>query len=104
MPFVVVSTSVEPFGAPFTNSRGELPKSKPSIFTQSRSPASAAPPAAADSSRASSTSPAHRTRSYPPASAWQIVDVARSTSITIPTGADTSSAGVKATWTRTRLG
>jgi hypothetical protein len=42
-----------------------------------------------------------KTRSYPPASAWQIVEVARMTSITTPVGAAAASSGVKATWTRT---
>ena len=51
----------------------------------------------AASARASSTSAAHQTRSYPVASAWQIVDVARITSITTPVGAAADSSGVKAT-------
>ena len=53
--------------------------------------------ALAASARASSTSAAHQTRSYPLASAWQIVDVARITSITTPVGAAAASSGVKAT-------
>src|SRR2546426_1066070 len=53
--------------------------------TLPRSPARATPGPA--SARASSISPTQITRSNPDASAWQIVDVARSTSITIPSGA-----------------
>src|SRR5438105_5945211 len=65
-----------------------------------RSPASFAGPSVSASARASSTSAQQRTRPYPEASAWQMVEVARRTSTTIPTGADVSSPGVKATWTR----
>ncbi len=102
MPFVVVRTSVSAAGVP-VNSRGELPKSKPSMRTASRSPPSTASPAAAAAARASSTSAQQSTRSYPDATACVIVEVALRTSITIPSGAKTSSAGVKATWTRTPI-
>jgi hypothetical protein len=65
--------------------------------TLPRSPARATPgPARA---RASSISPTQITRSQPDASAWQIVEVARSTSITIPSGAETCSSGVNPTRT-----
>src|SRR5690348_4143234 len=69
--------------------------------TLARSPASATPGPA--SARASSISPTQTTRSKPDASAWQIVEVARRTSITIPSGAETGSAGVKPTRTFKRL-
>ncbi len=60
VPFVVVRTSVSAAGS--TNSRGELPKSKPSIRTVFRSPPRTAPPSAAATARASSTSAQQRTR------------------------------------------
>ncbi len=39
----------------------------------------------------------------PDASAWQIVEVARMTSMTMPVGAAPASSGVKTTSTRTRV-
>ena len=102
---VVVRISVSVAGSP-SSSRGELPKSKPSMAWSRCSPASFAGPSLSASARASSTSAQQRTRWYPDARAWQIVEVARSTSTTIPTGAGVCSPGVKATWTcidRTRL-
>src|SRR5262245_39803457 len=68
--------------------------------TLPRSPARATPGPA--SARASSISLTQTTRSKPEESAWQIVDVARRTSITIPSGAETCSTGVNPTRTFTR--
>jgi hypothetical protein len=96
VPFVVERTGVSARGS--TNSRGEAPASKASIRRASRSPAViAASPSSALSAIASSISAQQSTRSYPDASAWAIVEVARMTSTTIPSGAAAASAGVKAT-------
>jgi hypothetical protein len=102
VPFVVERTSVRARAA--RNSRGDEPASKPSTRTASRSPATSESGSEARSPRASSISLQQRTRSKPEASACGIVEVARRTSTTIPTGAETSSAGVNATSTRTGLG
>ena len=95
VPFVVDIASVGVRASRY--SRGELPRSNPSILTPSRSPPSVIAAGSTCSARASSTSAAHSTRSYPDASAWQIVDVARITSTTTPVGAAADSSGVNAT-------
>ena len=62
VPFVVVSTRTSPSGWPASNSRGELPRWKPSMRTHSRSPARIAPaPISAAAARASSTLPQQMT-------------------------------------------
>jgi hypothetical protein len=58
---------------------------------------------ASRSASACSTSGAEYTRSYPEANAWQIVEVARMTSMTIPVGASPAAVGVNATSIRTRV-
>ena len=98
VPFVVVRISVSPRGS--TYSRGEFPRSKPGMATAFRSPPSTASPKLSLSASASSTSAQQSTRRYPDASAWAIVEVARSTSTTIAVGARSASVGVKATCTR----
>ena len=95
VPFVVERISVSARGS--RNSRGEAPTSKPSITTASRSPPTTESGSEARSARASSISAQQRTRRYPEASACAIVEVARTTSTTMPTGAAADSAGVKAT-------
>ncbi len=63
VPFVVARTSVSPSGGPEAYSEGEFPRSKPSGFTHSRSPASTAPfPSRPWRSRARSMSPQASTR------------------------------------------
>ena len=93
VPFVVEMTSVAARGS--TYSRGELPRSKPGIRTAFRSPPSdALAELLAERSRLLDLGRAEHPL-VPGASAWQIVEVARMTSMTMPVGAAAASSGVK---------
>ena len=103
VPFVVVQAMSLPSTAARLNSRGELPRSKPSGRTALRSPASSTSGDRCFNSRAWSSDSQGTMERAPLASAWAALVVKRRTSITTERSA-TVGVGRRKAWRGTREG